>query len=689
MKMKRIRSSKRLKRFVPPSEKRMCALSCRAVLSDLTAEATENGQRPRFSIVAYTGGAVNVGYGRPVVFDLAGLRYSQRIPILLDHDSTQIVGQTTRVIVSDDQISMEGLVTADDDIGEKVVVHSRNGFQWAASVGIIIHRLEAIDGGTSVKVNGRSFDGPVYVVRSGRLGETSFVSIGADEHASARIAASLFREVCTMSFDQWLIAGGLVPGELTDSERAKLEAAYEATTHMFASSSSPDNSVNDGGGGDAVPSDGGAAAAALDEIRAEAKRVAEITRLCATGDYGDLQMRAVAEGWSVEKTKYEVRIASLSAGPPNVIRGSAAPTVEILEAAVRLGSGEQEALIAKSYRPEVLDRAYAHRRIGIRDFIRLAAAAGGRPAPEMNSAPVHEWVTAAFSTATVPGILSSAANKMLMSAFSGVDPVARTVMKKLSANDFKTHTGYRLASNAGMELTGPGGELKHLNFTETSFQFRVDSYGSYIGLTRQQWINDDLGAFTQVPLIAGRNAAQRIESVAWATVIANAGSFFSTNNRNYIEGADTNLSVAGLSKAVQTMREQQDSRGNRISIRPRYLVVPPALEFDARSLYVSDSVVATGVGNAKQLSPAANVFRGSYEPMVPPHLAGQPKVWYLFADPADVAAFGIAYLNAVEAPTVEQVEPNPDTLGFAWRAYIDFGVCQIDPQGAVKSKGEA
>jgi hypothetical protein len=61
----------------------------------------------------------------------------------------------------------------------------------------------------------------------------------------------------------------------------------------------------------------------------------------------------------------------------------------------------------------------------------------------------------------------------------------------------------------------------------------------------------------------------------------------------------------------------------------------------------------------------------------------------LFGSPADVAAFGVAYLNGIENPTIESGPADFDTLGLQWRGFLDFGVCQLDPKGGVKSKGAA
>jgi hypothetical protein len=59
----------------------------------------------------------------------------------------------------------------------------------------------------------------------------------------------------------------------------------------------------------------------------------------------------------------------------------------------------------------------------------------------------------------------------------------------------------------------------------------------------------------------------------------------------------------------------------------------------------------------------------------------------LFGDPGDVAAFGIAYLNGMESPTIEQEQADFNLLGIQFRGYQDFGVCQVDKCGGVMSKG--
>ena len=56
--------------------------------------------------------------------------------------------------------------------------------------------------------------------------------------------------------------------------------------------------------------------------------------------------------------------------------------------------------------------------------------------------------------------------------------------------------------------------------------------------------------------------------------------------------------------------------------------------------------------------------------------------WYLLADPADVAAVEILYLNGRRTPTIEGGQTDFDTLGMQWRAYFDFGVAMQEGSAA-------
>ena len=166
-------------------------VTMRGPLTVEAADGEKGKQMPRFRMVAYTGGLMQLaGFPHPVVVDLAGLEIpSQNLPVRLDHERRQGVGHTSRVAVEDGRLIAEGLISRDTSWARDVARSGVNGFPWQASIGAAVVESEFVPPGQAVHVNGRTFEGPVHVVRRAVLKEISFVDSGADTETSARIAA--------------------------------------------------------------------------------------------------------------------------------------------------------------------------------------------------------------------------------------------------------------------------------------------------------------------------------------------------------------------------------------------------------------------------------------------------------------------------------------------------------------------
>lgn len=298
-----------------------------------------------------------------------------------------------------------------------------------------------------------------------------------------------------------------------------------------------------------------------------------------------------------------------------------------------------------------------------------------------------------FSTTSLSGILSNVANKTMLAAYTAVESVVGSFCAETDVNDFKEVTRYRLTGNGVFEKVGPDGELTHAGLSEQPYTNKVETFGRMIALTRQMMINDDLGAFLQIPRIIGRMSALKREEAVFELLLSNSGSFFSTGNKNFISGADTALSIGSLTKAEQQFLDQTDADGKPTLLTPAVLLVPSSLKVAAQVLMTETRVNETTDTNKPK--PAANPHAGKWRPVASPYLNAQglagssAKAWYLFANPADVAAIEIAYLRGKRTPTIESGETDFNTLGMQWRGYFDFGVAMQDPRAAVKSKGEA
>jgi len=667
-------------------------------------------KRPTFEMLAYTGGMLRVaGFYRPVVIDLSGLKASARVSILKDHDPTQLVGQSTEVVIDKSQVTVAGQITGSDDDGptRQVLSHARNGFAWPVSVGVLIGKLESVADKTTVTVNGQQFTGPIYIVRSGLLREVSFVGVGADDKTSSKIAAEAAHAGETdMEFEQWLEAMGLVSAELSDDQRSKLQAKYDAeqaATEKQAQQNSAPAKVEAKADGTDTQADGPDIQAQL----AELQRRDGIRSICAgtheptaAGEIAKIEAKAITENWSVDKVAAEVDLAdrrakleaSYPAGPA-IHANSPVGGPLVLEAAAMMAGGINGDDLTAAYGDqtvEAADKRFPHG-IGLQQILLEAAWANGCVVRHFRD-DSQRVLEAAFSTFSLPGILSNVANKFLLAGFESVETAWRQIAAIRSVKDFKASTSYRMTGGFEYEEVGPTGELKHATVGEESFTNQAKTYGRMFSITRTDLINDDMGALTALPRRIGRGGGLKLNSVFWTEFMDDAA-FFTSGHGNYITGSTTALGIDSLTAVEVLFRDQSDADGNPLALLPKKLVVPTALNVGATQLMSSLKLNETTTAN--KAKPVDNPHAGKFDVVSSTYLnsssisGASAKAWRLLADPADLAVIEVAFLNGQQTPKVERADADFNTLGIQFRGYFDFGVAKQDYRAGVKAKGEA
>lgn len=638
------------------------------------ASANESGSEtalPRFRMLAYTGAPMRIaGWRFPVVIDLAGLAIpSQSRPIRFSHDPSAGVGHTDTIQIESGQLVATGVVSRDTVAAREVVVSSKNGFPWQASVGASVDEFEFVKERQSVIVNGQEHTGPINVVRKSTLSEISFVDLGADGLTNATVAALATN-----------------PDSNQYEEEPKMDASETEgpTTEMNVPTVTPADAVM--------------ANSAVDEIRAQAAaevtRIAAIGRLCA-GRFPEVEAKAIQEGWDPTRCELEVLRANRPRTPAVHIQDKTI-NGRVLEAACLMAGRVDQ--IEGLFDDATLNAANDRFRgvIGLQELLLEAAWANGysgrnfRDSRAVLRYAFNPTLEAGFSTIDVGGILSNVANKFLLEGFFSVERTWRNICAVRNVSDFKTVTSYRLVGKDQYELVAPGGELKHGTLGNEQYSNKADTYGLLLSIDRRDIINDDLGAITTVPRKLGRGSGLKINDIFWSTFMNNAA-FFTVGNKNFLTGVDTALNIDGLTKSEVAFMDLTDTDGKPIGIMPSMILAPTALSAIGSQLFKSLELRDT-TANAK--FPIANPHQGKFRVEVSRYLANasytgnSAKAWYLLAEPSDLPVIEVAFLNGQEAPTIETADADFNVLGVQMRGYHDFGVALQDPRGAIKSKGE-
>lgn len=679
------------------------------------ALAADENKLPTFTMAAYNGGPFRPSgwYAEdPIIVDLEGMTMPAQVPIDSGHMTD--IGHTTKLDKAAKSLRASGILSSyskDDEDEEamearKIVRKAQNGFPFQASIDFTATRtkIEHFRAGESVRVNGRTFDGPVYVARATNLRKIAILSSGADSTTETKIAAKPGETTMDPIFVAWLKASGL-PEAPSAEQLPGLQAAWEASKKApppVVKAETPPSPVAE------------MKAAAV----AESKRVAGITSICAkagnpeievAGVKVGLQAHAIENDWTVDQTKLqaqEIQLDRLRAervqGPFGFVASSVpAPTDAVLTAAFCRTRGLN---VDKQYKPEVLEAADKYKNLGLQQLFLMAAAANGynlRAGERISSGNLRDVMQYAFglkasgfSSLSLPGILGNVANKELTAGYMQEDQTWREIAKIVSHSNFYQHTVYRLLDDMEYEKLGPGGEIKHGGLDEESYTRQLDTYAKMFAITRKNIINDDLGAFDDLRTRIGRGAAKKFNKVFWTEFLADASTNWTSTRTNYITGATTTLLVDGVGlglgvKAFRQMTSPSVDGSKRIGGQPKILLVPPELEAAARVLYTERG--GQNIATAGNANPWANLYR----PVVAVELSDSTytgystTAWFLLREPSDMATMNVSFLNGMEMPTVESADADFNTLGVQFRGYHDFGCDFADYLAGVKSKGAA
>lgn len=687
-------------------------------------KANGAGKPKRFQILAYSGGVLNVdGFPSGVVVDLAGLETPGSIPILIDHEKSveATLGLTDNIHNAGTSLTLAGTVTGQSAKSLQVIAQSNAGHTWQASIGAMVIESEEISAGQTATANGQTFTGPVTIARRSVLRETSVLPMGADSTTSVNLAASARRFLkgsAAMSFEDFCKSLGLDAATLTPEAAAVLQTAFTATqaptappvaAAPVAPVAQPIIAPTAAAGATALTIQASIAA----DRKAESDELIRRSEIKAKANGDDIiAATGIREGWSVEKVELEVmkkRDITARAGVTSFRGAESDPDnmPRVLEAALCITRKIKD--VDKQFDDKTLQAAHSQfrRGAGLQQIMLTAAAANGmlmQPGMRITPGNIREvlahccpdgrQIQAAFSSLSLPGILSNVANKEILQGYMEEDAVWREIAQIKSVSDFKTVTSYRMLDNMEYEKLGAGGVIKHGTLGEESFTRSVDTYAKMFSLTRQDIINDDLGAFDDLRNRIGRGGAIKLNDLFWVTFLGNKATIFTAARTNYIEGATTNLGTdgvgLGLGQKAWRQRTSPTADGTkRVSGMAKFILVPPELETIADALYAARNIASVKVSDV-------NTFANKYTPIVANQLSDtsitgySTTAWYLLGDKSQGSPVVVSFLNGQETPTVESADADFNTLGIQFRGYHDFG-CDLGDGylNALMSKGAA
>ncbi len=515
--------------------------------ADIAIVAAEGAKLPRVSILAYSGNLMAVpGYGS-LALDLAGMSLGGEIPLLADHQNSigAIVGQGTPSIRSG-QLHVDGNCNTATDAAKQIVELAKSGHKFQASIGASPLESRRIDAGKTIHVNGRSIkaESSFLLVTKSILREVTICALGCDASTSVSIAAkrklTMPQQTIEPKIRAFIIEMGGNPDTITPENLIKFEAAYAGVPP-------PPSPLTDIRG----------------SARVEHDRQQKITDLTAQaiadnpGRGADfinglevLADKAIEANWSWEKYDTELLRATRPQCHTVYQSRGAGTGPQHLAASLMVKAG-YSAAAEKLFGEHVMEQSKQLHHQSLPDLCRAALQMDGRPCPMTR----NEMITAALSTGSMPVALGDSANKVLFVAYKQAPAAWRTFAAVKPAANFKTQKGIRPTFGGDLLELPRGGTVTHGSFNEETYEWHVDTFAKRFQIDRRDFIDDDASVFSDVIPGLARASMRTLNKLVATTLLANTGSFFSSGNKNYFEGAGTTLQATQLAVAIQMLRQ--------------------------------------------------------------------------------------------------------------------------------------
>ncbi len=574
---------------------------------------------------------------------MSGARFSEQVSMLNAHNrwsNEDVIGSGRQMRVVGAELLGRLFFVKDDPVADPIWNKVRQKHLKDVSIGYEVHNYVDIPAGKTQVVNGRSFTANQRVLRVSTdwtTREISPVPIGADPSAKIResgvpLTRSQETKTVNKQLREYLQSLGLRAGcsdqeateyfdKLTGEQRQKAESLRSQTAETTPANppASPDS-----GQRQATPPQPAASPAPAsnnpDQIReqaavAERQRIAHMTDLAAADVPREMLQRAINEGWTVERAS-PVFLQALRDGRQPPVGGQApAGHVHGREKDMNARSLAAALLIGEGLDPTKCRMHNGKRNPGRNDVLTGQDADLGDRYSQMSSFDILRecvrldtgyWPISKddlFSRAAVSGgslqnVFTTSVYARLLQGWETIGDTTLGWCDEEDVENFMEQEDISLAVDAGMDLHARGGTAKDATLSDKKETYRIARFSKKFTLDEMDQVDDRLGAWLRIPMELGEAARNLRPDLVYSTMLANptmtdTGAVFNAtvvttagghaNLGTGVLGNDT-LKTAITAMVAQRLGRTTKNPGRQLNIRPRFIIVPAALEWTARGL---------------------------------------------------------------------------------------------------------
>lgn len=319
------------------------------------------------------------------------------------------------------------------------------------------------------------------------------------------------------------------------------------------------------------------------------------------------------------------------------------------------------------------------------------------------------------SVSDFPHLTGDILDRMLLARFSATPQTWRQYIpvRGRPLRDFRSVKNIKTdGGNAYWDKLTEKDGLQYTALTEAPYTYSPALYGKASRLSFEMLMNDDLGAFDEIPRVLGLGGAATLHRFATGLLWDASGPnalIFNAPNGNLL-ASNPPLDIASLGVALSQLMGRQDSEGQPISILGLRLVYGTGLHVTANNLMNQLSVDVSGTvgGTTDQVIRVNNWLIQGLTPVldrfvdVVASTANAATSWMLVQDPAQGRPIAeVGFLNGFQEPGLFRKASNTATMGGGiqqnlgdwqsmgqeFKGVQGYGGTQMEPLVGVASNG--
>lgn len=693
----------------------------------------------------------------------SGAAIPDQMPLLANHSRWSLddmLGSIRNLRLENGSI-IGRLHFASDEDSERAWQKVRGGHITDVSVGYRVNASIEIQPGQTTNVNGMTYTAGKRTLRVATQWtpkEGSLVPIGADQAAKIREHSDLstrkehdmdpklrkYLESIGLraeanNLEAWEFLGKLQGDQLARAQQIVLNVEPVTTgTSEGAREGATDPPAGDDTGdrGDNTPDPEEAAQRA---VAAERTRVREITQLAGSDVPAAIRQQAIDEGWDANRAAAvfleAVRVARTEQPATPVpyhetarTGNVAGATVRSLAAGLLIGQGLDPAqshcrmhtgrgmpTSRDELTPQDCEAGHAFRRMSAIDLVRECAR---QDSGRLYWDPDEAIRAASVSGGTLSYVFTTNVYARLLEGWTQMADTTVGWCDEEDVANFLTQEDISLQASARLEQLGRGGEAKHATVSDTHETYKIARYAKQFVVDEQDIIDDRLGAIMRMPMEMGQAARNLRPDLVYSlllenpTLVADSGAVFNSTAVT-TSGGHANLGTAALSStalkaAITAMVKHRLNRttanpGQQLTIRPRFLIVPAALEWTARELTAAAALAKLFADSSDPFYAQLNLLAqeglrtvpddrigaiGVLDPRSGAARTGSDTNWFLTSGPG--RGLRVAYRRGTgRSPQLRSFTLDKGQWGLGWDINMDIGAAFLDFRTWYKSTGAA